>query len=139
MSEFDPEEQEILEAVEAGNVVRVKDTAEIQERHQAYAEAMFRKDAPINIEPTNSGISFDMKNKVCPKCESSEIIEDAEVRDYDASSYRPLAVHVKLVNPTGGSSKRRMCLAKLRAWMCGACGYTELYATNYQELLKARQ
>ena len=139
MSEFDQEEQEILEAVEAGNVTRVKDTAEIQERHQAYAEAMFRKDAPINIEPTNSGISFDMKNKVCPKCESSEIIEEAEVRDHDASSYRPLGVHVKLANPTGGFIKKTHVSGELRAWICGACGYTELYATNYQELLKARQ
>ena len=48
MSEFDQEELEILEAVEAGNVTRAKDAAEIQQRHQAYAEAMFRKDARIN-------------------------------------------------------------------------------------------
>ncbi|MBK8432774.1 MAG: hypothetical protein IPL28_16405 [Chloroflexi bacterium] len=80
-----------------------------------------------------------MKNKVCPKCESSEIIEDAEVRDYDASSYRPLGVHVKLANPTGGFIKKTHVSGELRAWICGGCGYTELYATNYQELLKARQ
>lgn len=49
MSKLDHEEREILEAVESGNVKRSKDAAEIQKRHQQYAEAMFRKDARINI------------------------------------------------------------------------------------------
>ncbi len=49
MSKLDQEEQEILEAFEAGEVKRVNNAAEIQKRHQEYAEAMFRKDARINI------------------------------------------------------------------------------------------
>jgi hypothetical protein len=27
--------------------------------------------------------------------------------------------------------------SKLRAWICGACGFTELYVTNPQKLLEA--
>ena len=49
MTKLDQEESEILEAFESGKVKRSKDAAETQKRHQQYAEAMFRKDARINI------------------------------------------------------------------------------------------
>jgi predicted DNA binding CopG/RHH family protein len=49
MSKLDKEEQEILEAFESGNSKRSKNAAQTQQRHQEYAEAMFRKDARINI------------------------------------------------------------------------------------------
>ena len=43
------EEREILQAFEKGKLKRSKKAANTQERHQAYAEAMFKKDARINI------------------------------------------------------------------------------------------
>ena len=49
MNKLDHEEREILEAFESGNVKRSEDAADIKKRHQEYAEAMFRKDARINI------------------------------------------------------------------------------------------
>jgi len=49
MSTLDQEEREILQAFESGDVKRSKNAADIQKRHQQYAEAMFRKDARINI------------------------------------------------------------------------------------------
>lgn len=49
MSDLTSEEQEILEVFEAGKVQQSKNAEEIKERHQAYAEAMFKKDARINI------------------------------------------------------------------------------------------
>mgnify|MGYP006427048921 CR=1 FL=1 len=49
MSKFDQEENEILEAHEAGELKRSKDALQTQKRHKEYAEAMFRKDARINI------------------------------------------------------------------------------------------
>lgn len=49
MTQLDPEEKEILEAFESGRTQRVKDAPQTQTRHQAYAEAMFKKDARINI------------------------------------------------------------------------------------------
>ena len=49
MSKFDQEEQEILEAHEAGELKRSKGASQTQKRHKEYAEAMFRKDARINI------------------------------------------------------------------------------------------
>lgn len=49
MSKLDHEEREILEALDSGSIKRSKNAAEIQKRHQQYAEGMFRKDARINI------------------------------------------------------------------------------------------
>lgn len=49
INKLDAEEQEILEAFESGQTRRSKDAEPLQARHQAYAEAMFRKDARINI------------------------------------------------------------------------------------------
>ena len=49
MSRLDKEEQEILEAYEADDFQRAPDFEERKARHQQYAEAMFKKDARINI------------------------------------------------------------------------------------------
>jgi predicted DNA binding CopG/RHH family protein len=49
MNKLDQEEREILEAFVSGTIKTAKDAAETQKRHQEYAEAMFRKDARINI------------------------------------------------------------------------------------------
>ena len=49
MNKLDQEESEILEAFESGKVKRAKDSSDIKKRHQLYAEAMFKKDARINI------------------------------------------------------------------------------------------
>ena len=49
MSELDREEKEILEAYESGKLRRSKGSAQTRKHHKAYAEAMFRKDARINV------------------------------------------------------------------------------------------
>ncbi|WP_227368091.1 antitoxin [Halomonas sp. M20] len=49
MSRLDKEEQEILEGFEAGELQRAPDIDDRKARHQQYAEAMFKKDARINI------------------------------------------------------------------------------------------
>lgn len=49
MSRLDKDEQELLDAFEAGKLRRATDFEERKARHQQYAEAMFKKDARINI------------------------------------------------------------------------------------------
>jgi predicted DNA binding CopG/RHH family protein len=49
MNKLSSEEREILEAFEKGKLKRSKKAANTQKRHQEYAEAMFKKDARINI------------------------------------------------------------------------------------------
>jgi len=49
MSKLSSEEREILKAFNKSNLKRSKKAADTQKRHQEYAEAMFKKDARINI------------------------------------------------------------------------------------------
>lgn len=49
MNGLDKEEQEILDAFDAGKLQRTPDVEDRKARHQQYAEAVFRKDARINI------------------------------------------------------------------------------------------
>lgn len=49
MSKLSNEEREILEAFDKGKLKRSKKAVDTQKRHQEYAEAMFKKDARINI------------------------------------------------------------------------------------------
>jgi predicted DNA binding CopG/RHH family protein len=49
MSRLDQDEHELLEAFEAGELKQAPNATEIQQRHREYAEAMFKKDARINI------------------------------------------------------------------------------------------
>lgn len=49
MSKLDQEERELLEAFETGEFKRASHAENIQKRHQEYAEAMFKKDARINV------------------------------------------------------------------------------------------
>jgi predicted DNA binding CopG/RHH family protein len=62
MSRLGKEEQEILEAFEAGKLERSPDRADLQKRHQDYAEAMFRKDARINIRLSSRDLRGLQKN-----------------------------------------------------------------------------
>ena len=49
MSKLSSEEREILEAFENRALKKSKKASDTQKRHQTYAEAMFKKDARINI------------------------------------------------------------------------------------------
>ena len=54
MSRLDKEEQEILDAFDAGELRRASDVEGRKARHQRYAEEMFKKDARINIRLSSS-------------------------------------------------------------------------------------
>jgi len=56
MSKITSEEREILEVFEKGKLKRSKKAASTQKRHQEYAEAMFRKDARINIRLSSKDV-----------------------------------------------------------------------------------
>jgi len=49
MSKLDPEEKEILEAFESGELKPVKNRSRELARHKQMAEATFKKDSRINI------------------------------------------------------------------------------------------
>jgi predicted DNA binding CopG/RHH family protein len=49
MNILDDEEREILEAFDNDKLKQAADASTTKNRHQTYAEAMFKKDARINI------------------------------------------------------------------------------------------
>lgn len=56
MSKLNQEEREILNAFEAGELKRAKSAEKIKKQHQEYAEAMFKKDARINIRLSSNDL-----------------------------------------------------------------------------------
>lgn len=76
-----------------------------------------------------------MKDQICPKCGSTEIVPFIGIRDYDASSYRPISISVNL--PQGGEklNYRGSESRDVSARTCEACGYTEFYVLHPKESL----
>ena len=76
-----------------------------------------------------------MKNGICPKCQGTVIVQGVRVLDRNRSSVQDLTVAV-YANPDAWMFKGEVT-GELWACVCGACGYTELYATNLDELVRA--
>ncbi len=80
-----------------------------------------------------------MKNGRCPKCGSKEVMADVEVRDDGRSGSHALRVVVIEPEPAKHSAiwVQPQAEAEIHAWICGRCGYTELYANNLANLYRA--
>lgn len=79
-----------------------------------------------------------MKNGTCPKCGSNEIISELNIRG--GESHPP---YVQVVEPAP-ANRPFVWMPKseqghFRAWVCGACGYTEIYTDNYQGMNEGRK
>ena len=84
------------------------------------------------------GRSTIMKNGTCPKCGETAILSGLRVADqgdYEMVRDLQFQVHTK---PRALIFKKTH-VAKLAAWVCMKCGYTELYVDNPQELWAAHQ
>ena len=79
-----------------------------------------------------------MKNGICPKCSSHTIIENIPILDR-SGQYAHLASPLSLAvqGERTGLFFSHVAKGELRAWVCGECGYTELYTSNLGELLEA--
>ena len=77
-----------------------------------------------------------MKNGPCPKCGCTIIVQGVRVLDRGHQGRvndLSIAVYAK---PDAWLFKGQVT-GELWACVCGACGFTELYATNLDELVKA--
>jgi predicted nucleic-acid-binding Zn-ribbon protein len=78
-----------------------------------------------------------MKNGVCPKCNSRHVVPGLPVH--------PDSTHTAYCRITAPADKAKLLQrvgsvkSELYAWICGACGYTELYATQHAELAAGYQ
>ena len=80
-----------------------------------------------------------MKSESCVKCSSTRVIPDVEVWDRSDAAEKPEQRQTRLridVRPDAWVFKET-CLVALRAWVCGDCGFTELYAREPRTLLGA--
>lgn len=67
---------------------------------------------------------------ICPKCGHNEIIFLPQLADRDdKDAVRPLVAHVVHFD-----WRDDMEVGKLEAYLCRACGYTELYASDAQQI-----
>jgi predicted nucleic-acid-binding Zn-ribbon protein len=77
-----------------------------------------------------------MKDGICPKCNGTVIIQGVSVLDRrqgGVATNLSVAVYSK---PDAWMFKGEVT-GELWACVCGVCGYTELYATNLKELIRA--
>jgi len=75
-----------------------------------------------------------MKKGSCPKCGSSEVINECPLNNAFVDAV-DLAVTV-YKHPSAWVMKG-VVESRLRAWVCGACGYTELYVKDPKKLIEA--
>lgn len=80
-----------------------------------------------------------MKNGTCPKCNSHAIIKNQRIPDRGHYSYVAGYLFIKIIGKRISWFKNHVAIGGLRAWICGECGYTELYTTNFKDLLEADQ
>ena len=71
----------------------------------------------------------------CAKCGSSSVIQRAMVVDFGQGGERDLKVRVD-ADPTAMVFKKS-ARSVVHAWICGECGYIELYADSPTELYQA--
>jgi predicted nucleic-acid-binding Zn-ribbon protein len=77
-----------------------------------------------------------MGKEMCAKCGSGELVSDVRLLDHGHLNERHDLELVYYVEPTAILFKEPV-KSPLRAMVCGACGFVELYATAPQQLLAA--
>jgi hypothetical protein len=71
----------------------------------------------------------------CPRCGSGRIIRQVQIIDRSDSGNQPLSLRRGTRTWAGWLKLPRSF--PLDAWVCGGCGYTELYVRDPSELLAA--
>lgn len=77
-----------------------------------------------------------MKNNKCPKCESTELIENLNLRGGEGN---PPYV---MISEPAPPNRPFIWVPKwersyITATVCGSCGYTELHTANHKEMNEA--
>lgn len=77
-----------------------------------------------------------MQKGTCPKCGSHRMIKNKPITDKGHYNM-PAALSLAVPGKRTSWLSRDVATGEIRAWICGECGYTELYTTNFKELLEA--
>lgn len=79
-----------------------------------------------------------MRDGRCPKCGSVDVIPNVSVLDR-VNGYRSENLTAVVEEKPGAWVFKGEVKTSLKAWVCGSCGYTELYSKNPAALLAAYQ
>jgi predicted nucleic-acid-binding Zn-ribbon protein len=79
-----------------------------------------------------------MQKGKCLKCGSADVIPDVTVVDLGHHNFQQNLKAAIQANPGAWLFKGEV-QTSLKAWVCGACGFTELYAKNPGALLAVHQ
>ncbi len=77
-----------------------------------------------------------MKDGICPKCDSREIIRSLPVIEHGHNNYR-MALALEVDTKPQALIFKGTVKSELYAWVCAKCGYVELYTECPEELLEA--
>jgi predicted nucleic-acid-binding Zn-ribbon protein len=72
-----------------------------------------------------------VRSGTCPKCGSNEILESVSMNTMGEGG--PAGIIAFRLEETSGFMKKSTRV-EVKAWVCGACGYTELYAAEPAKL-----
>ncbi len=77
------------------------------------------------------------ESRTCPKCSSSDVIEQVRIVDRSDSGTRDLSI--SFPGPSVAGLFRLPQHVALSAWVCARCGYTELYAAQPEQIRGLRE
>ena len=78
-----------------------------------------------------------MKDSRCPKCGSPDVIPNVSILEHVGANASLHSVRAVLEKNPDALFVRGEVRTSLQAWVCGTCGYTELYAKHPEALLAA--
>ncbi|MHC1699306.1 MAG: hypothetical protein AB9919_14820 [Geobacteraceae bacterium] len=77
-----------------------------------------------------------MKRKQCPKCNSGKFIHNVRVIDRNGE-YQDMSLSVRVERKPDALLFKGSKDFELKAFICGECGYAELYAADPDKLWQA--
>ena len=104
---------------------------------RAVATGPTQRLAPLDHQDRDDIPDDDIRSGICPKCGSAKIVPKRRLYP-DKREIGEVQV-IQYERPESLWDFGSQAVSTIRAWICGECGYTELYATNYQELYAVYQ
>jgi hypothetical protein len=77
-----------------------------------------------------------LKQGSCPNCGGHDVVPDVPVIDRARTDDTAMPLEVRLYRRPDVWIDKGLFRTPLKAWICGACGYTELFAQEPRELLR---
>ena len=77
-----------------------------------------------------------LKRGTCPQCQSADVIPDVAIIDRGHYNTLNLPLTVGIFRNPASWLKKKLFQSQVKAWICGSCGYTELFVQDPAELLQ---